>query len=297
MQRSHGNPIIVHDDMGSVATERVEFGETGEDSFDENWLQNLIHKHPNCLPISEIEPGFETPVSICIEFPTKHGPIDNILVSPSGDIILVEVKLWRNPEARRKVVAQALDYASCIFEMDFAAFEEAALKGKFGDNPKPKRLYDILEPAGATVEADLVDAINLNLRKGRILVLVAGDGFRTEVERLTESLQSHAGFHFTFALVELAVFKSPEFGGHLVHPRILAKTCMIERGVVQIEDNRASVRGPDKPAKLTAGKQPKTITSEQFMEAMGHRNPSLPAYLTSSRNWAAAVPTRSTFAR
>src|SRR3546814_21173574 len=59
---------------------------------------------------------------------------------------------------------------------------------------------------------------------------LVGDGIRSEVERLTESLQLHAGFHFTFALVELAVYGLPDIG-FIVHPRTLARTCMIERGV------------------------------------------------------------------
>ena len=39
------------------------------------------------------------------------GPIDNLLVTPAGLPVLVECKLWRNPQARREVVGQILDYA------------------------------------------------------------------------------------------------------------------------------------------------------------------------------------------
>jgi hypothetical protein len=51
------------------------------------------------------------PVPICTELNTPAGPIDNFMVSPSGLPVLVECKLWRNPEARREVVSQILDYA------------------------------------------------------------------------------------------------------------------------------------------------------------------------------------------
>ena len=40
-----------------------------------------------------------------------YGSIDNLFLTPTGDIILVETKLWSNAKARREVVAQALDYA------------------------------------------------------------------------------------------------------------------------------------------------------------------------------------------
>jgi hypothetical protein len=39
-----------------------------------------------------------------------YGSIDNLFLTPTGDIILVETKLWSNAKARREVVAQALDY-------------------------------------------------------------------------------------------------------------------------------------------------------------------------------------------
>jgi hypothetical protein len=52
-------------------------------------------------------------------------------MTPSGDIALVETKLFRNPDARRLVLAQVLDYAMAVFRMDFALFEQAALRGLF----------------------------------------------------------------------------------------------------------------------------------------------------------------------
>jgi hypothetical protein len=34
------------------------------------------------------------------------------MITPNGDIAIIETKLWRNPDARRKVIAQILDYAN-----------------------------------------------------------------------------------------------------------------------------------------------------------------------------------------
>jgi hypothetical protein len=81
---------------------------------------------------------------ICREFPTPHGPVDNLLMTPAGDIALVETKLFRNPEARRLVLAQVLDYAMAVLRMDFASFEQAALRGQFSRRPKLPSLYACL---------------------------------------------------------------------------------------------------------------------------------------------------------
>ena len=54
---------------------------------------------------------FTGPVPICTELSTPAGAIDNFMVTPSGLPVLVECKLWRNPEGRREVIGQILDYA------------------------------------------------------------------------------------------------------------------------------------------------------------------------------------------
>ncbi len=279
MRQAHGHPVLVGADQVSTRLEMARFDDAGG-RFDEAWLQKLIYDHPECLPIDQIEPGFDQVVSVCRELPTRHGPVDNLLISPEGDLVLVEVKLWRNPEARRKVVAQALDYASCLFEMDYAELEEAILRAQFGNTPKPRRLYDLFAGCDAKDEGSFVDAINANLRRGRALILVVGDGIRAEAARLANLVQSHAGAHFTFALVELAVFQTPDRQGLLVCPRILAQTEMISWAVVHIDDRRTLVapdhRAPAAAVTTSGQSVAESITAEQFYEAMAKIRPDVP---------------------
>src|SRR5690348_2580265 len=74
-------------------------------TYDERWIQELIHHHPRVLPIASMEPAFWPAVPICMELPLRSGFLDNLLVTPLGDLIAVECKLWRNAEARREVIA------------------------------------------------------------------------------------------------------------------------------------------------------------------------------------------------
>src|SRR5713101_2710855 len=276
MTRSQGTPVLV---QGGLATQLKTAPLEGETAFSEEFVQTLLFEHPECLPFREIEPGLESFRSVCREMPTKHGPIDNLFLTHRGDIAIAEAKLWRNPESRRKVVAQALDYASCIFEMSYTEFEQQALKGTLAARERPKSLYSLFSDHDGLIERDFVDAVSRNLERGRIIVLVVGDGIRSETERLTQALQSHAGFHFTFALVELAVFHMPGNGGLLVVPNTLALTRLIERGIVRIESgSRASIL----PAPVTSpppSHSSGSISSEQFFELMAQRNPRLPEAL------------------
>lgn len=272
--RSDGTPIAILNGSSS-ALDRQQIG--GRDGrHDERWLQALLHRHPTCLPMSQIEPGLSRLVPVCMELPLASGSLDNLFLTPDGDIVIVEAKLWRNPEARREVVAQALDYANSLFGMDYAALEAAVLRADFGCGETPRRLYDLFSDADTLDEPDFVDAITMNLKNGRIVVLVAGDGIRTGAENLVQGLQSHAGFHFTFALVELSVFQNTKDDGLLIIPRTLLKTCMVERGVVRIEDGRTEVIAipPQTNASTPINKQ--SITSEQFYDAMRERDAQLP---------------------
>ena len=277
MKRAHATPLIVGSSH-STRLERVDLTSGSEGTFSEAWLQNLIHENPSVLPLEDIEPAFLTPVAICMELPTKHGFIDNLLLTPDGDVVIVETKLWRNSEARRKVVAQALDYASCLFEMDYAELQAAALKGNFGKCKKPSTLHGVVASEDAVLsEARFEDAVNTNLRSGRIVILIVGDGIRTEMERLSGVLQSHGGFHFTLALVELAIYRLPDQQGLIVQPRTLARTELIQRGVVRIEDPRIRVTAPPKVQEAEGAVG--SISAEQFFEAMEAMDPRLPERL------------------
>jgi hypothetical protein len=87
----------------------------GDRQFPEELLQTLIDSHPEMLPVEELEPSFSGLRSVCRELPLGRGEskyLDNLLINTEGRACLVECKLWRNPEAVRGVVAQALDYAA-----------------------------------------------------------------------------------------------------------------------------------------------------------------------------------------
>jgi hypothetical protein len=49
------------------------------------------------------------------------------------------------------------------------------------------------------------DAVSRNLKRGRVLLLIVGDGIREGLETMTEFLQQHAGLHFTLSIIELAL--------------------------------------------------------------------------------------------
>ena len=232
MSRQHTPPIVVAADGSTSALEQVALNLSDDGSFSEAQIQAFVHAHPDCLPITEVDPVFVSPIAVCRELNTMAGPIDNLLITPSGLPIIVECKLW-NPEGRREVVGQILDYAKELSRWSSSDLQrEVAKRSDLPGSP----LLTLLQSAGHEVdEIAFNDALTSNLRRGRFLLLIVGDGIREGVEAIASYLQAHLGLHFSLGLVEMPIFRLPD-GSHLVTPRVLARTTMITRNVIAVPD-------------------------------------------------------------
>ena len=248
MSFQHARPAVVSlssDGPAPELLERVPLAGTN-DRFNEAWLQRLIFDHPELLPISEIEPAFGPLHRLCRELPTPVGPLDLLFTNPFGLLTLVECKLWRNPEARREVVGQLLDYAKEFTRWTYSELMEAVQHSRHTS-------VDPLEQLRANTEdfdeSAYIDAVTANLRRGRFLLLIVGDGIRESVEELGRFLQVHAHLNFSFALVETAVYRLPSNDDSrvLVQPRILCRTVEVERLVVRVEGASIVVEPPKTP--------------------------------------------------
>lgn len=244
--------------------------------YDEKWIQNLIFNHPNLLPVKEIEPAFFPIYSVCRELNTPAGPLDNLFVSKNGGLVLVECKLWRNPEARREVIGQALDYAKEFSRWSYDdlvnAVKKSTKSSADGIQEAVRKKNDDSDDASDDFdEAAFIDAVSRNLKRGRFLVLIVGDGIRESVEDITSFLQQHTSLDFTFGLVELAVYQVRGGEEYVIQPRILANSCTIERGVIRIDAQGAiTVEQPVEEQSGGASRSGKrtTISEEMFYEEL-----------------------------
>jgi len=232
-ERRTGTPVIVR---SNGIIEEIPRVPVTEKLLNEAWLQDLIRKQPDVLPVSDIEAIFDPPISIGKEVSTNSGIIDNLFISPEGYLTLVETKLWRNPQSTREVVGQIIDYAKDISNW---SFEE--LDGKVREY---NRTYEennngivetIFSKSGSFFsEANLIDLIYKNMKKGRFLLIIVGDGIKESVEEMVDYLNKNPSMLFTLALVELQVFKFSQ-GDFIVIPQVVTRTQEITRAVVKIE--------------------------------------------------------------
>jgi hypothetical protein len=251
---------------------RVEMGKNGPDGYTELWLQKLIAARPQVLPIQDIEPAFTPAFAVCMELPLGPKSLDILLVTASGNLIAVECKLWRNPEARREVVAQAIDYAARLQALTYPELEAAIRRAR---TERDFRLYDHMvkesgEPEPPLSEHQFIDVVSKNLRSGRCLLLIVGDGIHEEAETMAEFLQQHAGAHFALAMVTLGVYELPSTGGRLLIPSVSLQTTTIVRGIVRFQDGVPSIAAA--PATPTPDRAT-TLSEDEFFARLDALRP------------------------
>ena len=261
--RQHTVPVLLS--LGkAVPLERFDLREP---PLDEARLQQLLFDHPLLLPISEIEGAFQPAVPLAREVGVKSGSVDLLFTSPTGYLTLVETKLWKNPEARRAVVGQVLDYTKELAGWSFEDLEEAVRKARPDMAGPGLVIQRIFEAQGEKFDEGYQDAVARNLKAGRLLLLIVGEGIREDAERIGRYLQGTPGLMFHLALVELALYHTQEEAGAIyVQPRIVAETVEVERAVVEVRGSHGVDVAVLGPSVTTAkpGRGRVTITEEEF---------------------------------
>jgi hypothetical protein len=179
----------------------------------------------------------------------------------------VETKLWRNPEARRSVVAQLIEYATEMAGWFYEDLVKALKKAGMGSGKDP--LIELFkEREGEEFDKkQFIDKVSSNLHKGRSLLLIVGDGIQEGLERMTSFLQQSPQLGFNLNLVEIGLYrelpdkKDPIF----VQPRILARTREVTRAIVEIKvpvkRTKIIVTTPEPKKEKTTRRR---ITEEEF---------------------------------
>jgi hypothetical protein len=256
---------------------RLRLGEQAEDGARrEQFIQDLVHDRPEVIPMADIEPAFAPLIPICRELPTPAGYLDNLWLTPAGGIVLGECKLVRNPQARREVVSQGLDYARAISTWGYEDLD-AGVRKALGS--KAQSIWSLMSDHTDLTEDQFVDAVGRRLKLGRFLVLIIGDGIQEGVEALTAFLQLHAGLHAGIALVDLSIWHGVD-GGLLVVPRVPMRTVLIERGIVTVDaSGEAKVNPPPAQGRAApTSKEPRALSASEpeFFDQLEARRPGVP---------------------
>lgn len=186
---------------------------------DEATLQTLIRDHPEVLPFDDLGDTVPPLLVVGRETALATGYADVVAVDPDGLVTIIEAKLDRNPEVKRKVVAQVLGYAASLWGFDYERFElDVAQKYFRGPSCHSSTLRDVaLDDAMATFVAErglaegwgklaFREALAENLRAGRFRLVIVVDKVNDELRRIVEYLNACTQPSFQILCAELRYF-------------------------------------------------------------------------------------------
>ncbi|GAH90411.1 unnamed protein product, partial [marine sediment metagenome] len=204
-------------------------------AFQEEWLQELLFKHPSILPVDHIDEAYVPLVPIGREIAS----IDNLFVSPSGFITVVETKLWRNPEAHRTVVAQVLEYANVLTTWTYDRLDQAVSSYMGKRIGEPLNIFGAVKRAVRSLDVNEIEfqaTVQESLTNGRFALLIVGDRIFPEATQLAGIIQSAPHLQFSMGFVELRCYRLDKGTNWplVVVPNFVAKTKEITRAVVRV---------------------------------------------------------------
>ncbi|MCX5044673.1 hypothetical protein OG921_16015 [Aldersonia sp. NBC_00410] len=162
---SDSNRILVH-----------RFGDPGPWSAPESstyaneaHLQEVLAASPHWIP------GVPEGSLSVRELPTSAGPADVVIVTADGALTVVECKLESNPEKRRMVIGQVIDYAAAISGDGFDSFRTAWTTRGGPD-------------LGAWIAPEGLEELRMRIDNATIGLCLAVDRIDRELQRLVEYL-------------------------------------------------------------------------------------------------------------
>ncbi len=259
----------------------------------ESWLQERLFDHPELLPLAALDLADDFAVPVCRELaiPKATGSVflDILFVTGQGRLVLVECKLWRNPHARREVVAQILEYAALLRRWSYADLT-ARLKAKRGWSGRNPLYHHYVSMGGNLPEADFSDAVARNLRSGDFQLLIAGDGIREDMDAIGELMRNQGA---RLALVEFQLWRNGK-GQTLIVPHLPFRTEILRQRIVtdamgvpvelasdDTEDNEATSFDPDKANTFQGNR----AFWQKFIDQVSFDHPDQPRPRHGGNNW------------
>ncbi len=234
---------------------------------DEAALHTLVEEAPQMLPLS----GSPSLIVVGREVQLGNGWADLIAIERDGRVAIIEIKLGRNPEAKRTIVAQILNYAAHLHGVDSHSFGQHIL-GQHLRN----RGFDSLEAAFAAEDQEgsfdretFSFGLEESLAEGRFRLIIVLDSAPDELVKLVGYLETVTD-RLTIDLVTVSSYK---IGDSLV---MVPQRIDPERIDTEFGRDRAA---PRKKGQLYPG-------AEEFTKKIGEVQPEPSRKLSRLAKWA-----------
>lgn len=198
-----------------------EWHEVTEAAFkSESHLHDLLYQDPRLIPFADLGEGHPEPRVFVREAGLPgSGSTDLIGVDEQGGITIIECKLATNPEQKRKVIGQVLEYAAFLWQMIYERFEKLFEREfrKVGKTSLPEL---VAPPEDAEwAEDQFQRSVQAVLESGDFTLIVAVDSLTDELRRIIEYLNRRSGGGQTICAVEVGYYVSEQH--EVIAPRLV----------------------------------------------------------------------------
>lgn len=167
-------------------------------------LHELIHQNPQLLPLA----GSPRLTVLGSEVQLGTGYADILAVEQYGRPVIIEVKLARNAEARRAIVAQVLAYAAFLRGTDIESLERnAAVRKTLGEGTSVLDAVQSDDQEGAVVADEFRSSLQDYLNQGNFRLVLVLDEVSAELERLVAYLDAITVQALTIDLIKVEVYE------------------------------------------------------------------------------------------
>jgi len=211
----------------------------------ETEMQELVKDNPDIIPLSDLGDDIPPMLVVGRESSLPNGNPDLICVDENGLITVIECKLAKNPEVKRKVVGQILGYGAYLWQSSYEDFDESIARAYFNNDrchdpslrgktlveamAAFREFHEVEAQEGAELEIaqwteeDFRSNVATNLARGRIRLLVVVDKINPELRRIVEFVNECTGSNFEMLCAELKYFEKDKHRIIMPHLIGLAK--------------------------------------------------------------------------
>lgn len=241
---------------------------------DENALHGLVADAPQILPLA----GTPRLTVIGREVLLGGNYADLLAVEPSGRLAVIEIKLARNAEARRAVVAQILTYAAFLRGLDVPTLEREILGPHLGTLGHEGLTAAVAadDQEGSFDAASFTEGLAASLAEGRFRLVLVLDEAPEELVRLVGYLGSVAD-KLLIDLVTVAAYDIDN--SRMVVPQ-------------RIDSERQAIRAPARAPTLPGAPGPKGRAvdgAQDFIDTIGRAPEDQQPILRRLVDWALAL--------
>jgi hypothetical protein len=207
---------------------------------DEKELQKLLSDSPDLIPGQDLREGVSQLVAVVREFNAGIGFIDLLGFTAEGEIAVIECKLANNPDMKRKVIGQVLEYGAALWGMSYEDFDQK-IQERTGKSLAEMVQNEIDDPEWD--EEFFRSNIESNLLEGNFILVIVVDEINKELTKIIRFLNACSNPKFSFAALEMRRFQSGD-----------------------IEILLPSVDGDYRPSPMRGSSERRTWDKESFFE-------------------------------